>query len=145
MIFQKQLFLHKPEEGFYGDCVRTVFACLLDLTPEEVPHFAEKYWHDVEGWVKAEGEFLASHGLRALRIGWQCQKVEEVLAGMPYVCPSIYYILGGQSRNGTDHVVIGLNDEIVWDPARDDSGIVGPLSSGQFDTTFFVPLRFAGK
>lgn len=36
---QKQAFLHKPEEGVYGDCYRTCIACLLGIDRDAVPHF----------------------------------------------------------------------------------------------------------
>ena len=30
---------YRNDEGVYGDCGRTVIACLMDMHPSEVPHF----------------------------------------------------------------------------------------------------------
>ena len=50
----------------------------------------------------------------------------------------IYYILTGKSKNGTNHCVICKNGGIVWDPAIDDSGIVGPTTDGHYSIEFLV-------
>lgn len=48
-------------------------------------------------------------------------------------------------RNGTAHVVIGLNDAIVWDPAQDDSGIVAPADDGYYWIEFLVPAQLLAE
>ena len=49
MTPQTQLNKHDPANGVYGDCGRTVIACLLDLHPSEVPHFWDGNLRDC-GW-----------------------------------------------------------------------------------------------
>ena len=39
MTPQKQMFLHDPDNGVWGDCQRTAIACILDRDVEDVPHF----------------------------------------------------------------------------------------------------------
>jgi hypothetical protein len=46
---------------------------------------------------------------------------------------------------GTAHVVIALNDAIVWDPALDDSGIVGPADDGYYWIEFLVPAQILAE
>ena len=48
------------------------------------------------------------------------------------------YGLVGLSRNGTNHIVICKEDQIVWDPAIDDSGIVECGSDGLWWLEFIV-------
>ena len=133
---QKQLFRHRPDEGVFGDCQRTVFACLLDLSPEEVPH---------EHRTMSNGEqqdifraWLQGRGWTTVSFAFQCEPA-EVLTLMKAMNPGVYYMLSGESRTGCNHVVIALDDEIVWDPSLDDSGIIGRCDDGFTWVEFLVP------
>lgn len=53
-----------------------------------------------------------------------------------------YYMLSGLSANGANHIVICRNDEIMHDPAIDDSGIVGPMDNGYYYVSF---LSYEGQ
>ena len=61
MKFHKQLYRHDPENGVWGDCYRTAWACLLDLEPEDVPHFCEGFTDDgaatakLDAWLRERG------------------------------------------------------------------------------------------
>ncbi|MCY4670728.1 MAG: hypothetical protein OXC29_22410, partial [Rhodococcus sp.] len=63
MTPHKQLNRHRPEEGIWGDCQRSVYACLLDRHPSEVPHFMEyggakddaDIEHHIDMWLADEG------------------------------------------------------------------------------------------
>lgn len=143
MIKQKQLFRHNPDAGTFGDCHRTVLACLLDLPHDQVPHFAERHFLDIEAWNAAEKAFLASHGLASITAWYQGDTpLQQVLDGVGLYNQEIYYILGGTSRGGTNHSVIGLGNKIEWDPSLDDTGIIGPMDNGCYGITYLVPLRF---
>lgn len=146
MIKQKQLFRHNPPETF-GDCQRTVIACLLNKRQVDVPNFGV-FYEDGEKFFREVDAYLATQGLARVTIYYAC-KLDEVLAMMGAVNPTAYYILGGASKNGTNHVVIGLGGAIAWDPAIDNSGIVGPADNGHYSVEFLVPLsatqpQFAG-
>ena len=137
MIRRKQLFRHDPDNGVYGDCHRTAFACLLELEPADVPHFNEG-GPSVAEFRLREQEWLASHGLYDVHIA--CRTLEDALSLLRITNPGVHCLLGGTSRNGCGHSVIACDGEIVWDPAQDDSGIVGPMEDGYFWLTFLVPL-----
>lgn len=141
MTPQKQLFLHKPTEGVYGDCHRTCIACLLDKKPEEVPNFGV-YINDISAWHKAESEYLLSQGLVAVHNAYYSDEpdaLEKILASRAVQSPSVYYMLAGRSRTGVNHSVICLNDKIIWDPSLTDSGIIAPCDDGYYWTQFFSP------
>lgn len=145
MTPHKQLFRHKPEEGIYGDCQRTVIACLLDKEPSEVPHFGRfgadypMFWSDIR-------EYLNSLGYDYVDVLFDGKTpLEEILNFMKCRNPDAYYMLAGQSRTGVDHVVIGLGGEIIWDPSLNDAGIIGPTSNGCYEINFIVPIGFMRK
>ena len=140
MTPHKQLFLHDPDNGVWGDCYRTAFACLLDIEPERVPHFCH------EG-VPAEiangllGEWLKRRRLTYFQVLYPGEYgLKEILTTMENVNPDVYYILGGKSKSGVAHVVICCNDEIVHDPSRNNNGIVGP-DEGYYWITVLIPIR----
>lgn len=124
MRFVKQKFRHAPESGIYGDCARTAIACLLGIDPETVPH-----WHcalEPGEQERRHNDFLAERGLIRFTLAFAFQEVEAMLDTAARLAQGQPYLLAGQSRNGTCHVVVCQGQEIVWDPALDDSGIVGP-------------------
>ena len=143
MIKRKQIFFHNPENGRYGDCHRTCIACLLDLEPAEVPNFGEHY-EDGEAFNAAVDGYLASQFLAQSMHAFE-GTFEEIMKMQSILNKDIYYILGGQSKNGTNHSVVCLGGEIAWDPAIDDSGIIGPMTDGYFWITYLVPAFATGK
>ena len=130
MTPQKQLFLHRPEEGIKGDCWRTALACLLDLEPTEVPHFMSLA-SDREGVNCLTDRFLAERGLRVIAVPFPGETpLQQVLDTVGALNPGFHHLFSGTSRNGSNHVVIARDGQIVHDPAIDDSGIVGPMDDG---------------
>ena len=73
-----------------------------------------------------------------MSFAFQCEPA-EVLTLMKAMNPGVYYMLSGESRTGCNHVVIALDDEIVWDPSLDDSGIIGRCDDGFTWVEFLVP------
>lgn len=138
MTPSKQLFLHKPEEGQIGDCWRTCIACLLNKRPEEVPHFTSNSWGDYSATRKSTLEYLATLGLSCIEYPVASSVLDDVLSSTHLINPYHYFILSGNSKNGTGHSVICLDSRIVWDPSLDDSGIVGPMSDGYFWISWLV-------
>jgi hypothetical protein len=138
MIFQKQAFRHRPDEGVFGDCHRTAIACMLNLPRDKVPNFGE-HWGDPEGFEEAVRAFLRERELAAVNVVFAAP-LADVLQTMGAVNPAAYYLLGGTSTTGVGHTVVGHGGRIVLDPSLDDAGIVGPMDDGYFWITFLVPL-----
>lgn len=142
MKYHKQLFLHDPENGSYGDCHRTAIACILGLEPEEVPNFAEQFFDDTMGFNKAFNEWAANRNLAIVDIPYDCS-LDRVLEAQEVHSPNSYYLLGGLSKNGTNHTVVCKGGEILHDPAIDNSGIVGPMQpDGYFWVSYLVPINY---
>lgn len=143
MILQKQLFRHKPDEGQIGDCYRTVLACLLDLHPTQVPHFAEMTWGNqgIDEFNRQVEAWLNDCGYTKIRLVFaEHATLDDVLKYHAWANPGRFYLLSGFSRTGCNHVVIGLNDQIHWDPSQDDSGIVGPMDHGHYEVEYLATL-----
>ena len=131
MTPQKQLNKHDPANGVYGDCGRTVIACLLDLHPSEVPHFWDR--GETNNLTADEDcrKWLAKRGLRI--ITWAVDGgLVEVLTFMNQLNPETYYTLMGTSPRNVNHVVICRNDEIVHDPSLDGGDFIGPSNDGHW-------------
>ena len=139
MTPHKQLYRHRPDEGQVGDCWRTAIGCLLDLPPTEVPHFVETCWNDTPTANLNARRWLATKGLGFVELAYSGD-LDSILASIAACSPHTYYLLGGNSRTGVGHSVIGCHDQIVWDPSLDDAGIVGPMDDGYYWVTYLVPL-----
>lgn len=141
MIQQKQKFKHEPEIGHYGDCDRTSLACILEIPRDNVPNWAEKYWGDCSTWAAERKAWLKSIGYALASMYYKDCSLDELLNYVGHFNSDVYWLLTGCSKNGTNHVVICLGDKIVWDPAIDNSGIVGPTDEGFFYVEFIVPIK----
>lgn len=111
----RQLIKHNPPEA-YGDCMRSCVAALLDLRPEDVPHFIEDgesdgdvVWARVEKWLAIRNLFVFSIVFAA--------DVPEVLEAMSMRGGNgILYLLGCGSPRA-DHLVVACGGSVVCDPA----------------------------
>lgn len=144
MLFQKQKYRHNLDEGTIGDCHRTAIACLMNRNRDDVPHFAKDTWGKPVEFNKAVDDWLMSQGLVATHSIYECT-LEVLLGHLEQLNPTAFYLLGGMSANGTEHTVIGHGGKIIWDPAIDNSGIVGPCASGVYWVTYLVDARFHAK
>lgn len=129
----QQLFRHDPDNGVYGDCFRTVFACLLNLQPADVTHFCDgpDDGHSADR-VRA---WLEPRGLAFIELpfsGSQITKVDDVLSIGAAYSQGLHWVLTGKSKNGVNHLVICRNAEIIHDTSIDQSGIVGPGVDGNW-------------
>lgn len=141
MIPYKQLIDHDPENGKYGDCGRTAIACLLDMKPENVPHF----WGNNSDKIgvmghKACNNWLSKHGYAIFCIPYKDTSLQQLLDTQAHFNPGIYYMVIGTSKLGCNHVVICKGNEIVHDPSKVNSGIVGPCSDGTYWIELLVKL-----
>lgn len=129
-----QEFLHKPEEGQYGDCQRAVIASLLDLPISEVPHFLQLAKGDpVEYWTGIQ-RFLATKGFAWLTVP---AKSGAAFYGSEN---GVYHEISGPSPrgNGTQHAVVGLDGEIVFDPHPSRAGLTGDPSEWEHSYLVYV-------
>lgn len=130
MRFSKQLFRHDPDSGIWGDCGRAALACVIGIDPEDLPHWHEELTGDE--WGARMDPVLRERGLVRVSIPFNAPDVESILECGGILAKGMPWFLVGTSANGTGHVVICLDDKIVWDTAIDDSSIVGPLDTGAF-------------
>lgn len=140
MQFHKQRYRHRPEQGEFGDCCRTVYACLLDMDPEQIPNFGIHYG-DPDAFHRLEREWLNAQGYTTFTSGidGQCS-LDEALEFTTRVNGQALVMLTGTSRTGVNHVVIVKDGVIIHDPHPDDVGIVGPASDGTWRFEVLVPL-----
>lgn len=116
-----QEFLHAPEQGQQGDCMRAVIAALLDLPLAGVPHFAQL---DADGkgnfWIML-AEFCRSHGFAFL----------IAPPGIKWAEDAIYHGIGGPSPRDGYHAVVGRNGHVHHDPHPSRAGLGGDPSEWQ--------------
>lgn len=141
---QKQLFLHDPENGIYGDCMRTAVACLLGIPADYIPHFNDRSdGRDDDTVTRMYNNWMRSRGLACITTYYQgTEDLETVQINANMHSFGLPYMLSGTSRTGVDHVVICHKGKIIWDPSKTDAGIVGPLKSGLWLIEYLVkPLE----
>ena len=151
----KQKFLHDPENGVNGDCVRAVVASMLNKEDiEDVPHFGEGLDFSPEAraesgplFEKRVADYLDTQGIKQFKIAYTCGL--EELMGYLRGNEGVPIIIDGMSPRGRNHSVIYMNGEMIHDPHPDNTGIYGQMDNGQIHATVFVkvPLgeqRFKG-
>lgn len=118
---------HDPENGSYGDCLRTSIACILNVEkPEDVPHFF------VDG---CDGEtahyrivdYLKTRNLRPFYLFFdKSYPLEVILHTVGTTNPGIHYLLSGRTEeNG--HVVICRDDKVVHNTAWYKMPLIGAM------------------
>ena len=134
----KQLNLHRPDDGEIGDCYRTSIGCLLDMPPEDVPHFAEEAdlrdKGDVSGDTLAQ-RWLIQRGLALFSVAYIGDaSLDEMLEMQEMLNPNVFYIFSGQSVEGRNHSVVALGGKIIHDPSRHpkDPVLSGPCTDGNW-------------
>lgn len=129
ILLHKQQNIHDPDNGVYGDCWRTVVACLLGLPRDEVPHVCDG--PDDGGAVKRMRDYLATQNCALIQVPFDGKlSLDEVMSVGCSCAGGAYWTLMGTSRTGCNHVVICKNDEIVHDTSLTQAGIIGPASDG---------------
>jgi hypothetical protein len=127
---------HEPANGEWGDCLRASLASILEVPIDEVPHFmdggpsAGDLDAAMAGWLELRG--LGQVVIHAPG------ELAAILKNLETVAPEAFYLLGGTSRNGLEHCVVGCGGAIAHDPS--DAGIVGPLSNGHYRIVFLTPF-----
>jgi len=144
----RQRFLHEPERRSFGDCHRTALACLLNLPPEEVPHFAEIYVEKEEAnvfydWRSHEAEWLADRGYGQAHVA--VYDLKQFLSDMDVLSPNVFYILGGKSPRGWGHSIICKGGAFHWDPHPDSTFVTEPMDHGCYEASFLIPLSMSAN
>lgn len=119
-----QEFLHKPEEGQHGDCMRACLASVLDLPIIAVPNFAQldaegagNFWIMLADFCRAQGHaFVLMEG----KFVWSHDALFHVISGPS---PRI---------KGGHHAVVGQNGQVFFDPHPSRAGLAGDPSEWQF-------------
>lgn len=143
MKCHKQANLHDPDNGVWGDCYRTVLACLLDMERDDVPHYVNTL--DSARWVTdiqpKYDDWLAERGVQELAISYTSDSVEGILELQGNMLCSKYPCqLIGMSATQVNHVVIVADGTIIHDPSRNDSGIIGPTTEGVYWLVWLIPM-----
>ena len=133
---------HDPDKGVWGDCYRTVLACLLRCDLDEIPNFSDPavYKEFASGnFGGAIDEWLGQRGLRRVTVAFpQVHNYEHPVNEVDHITRHFnttavgkngYWLLVGRSTRGTNHIVICKAGEIIHDPS--DTGIVGPAVMGE--------------
>ena len=137
IALSKQSNRHDPESGVYGDCHRTAYAMVLGVHPHIVPHVMDG-GASAEDANRAMSGWLAGLGLTEITFPATAPSIEILLSCWKEWSGGMPFVLGGQSKNKCNHSVAVQNGK-VFDPALDDSGIIGPCDDGFYWITFIVP------
>lgn len=140
MTPHKQLIKHNPAAGEYGDCQRTCVGVILNLPPEQVPHFCDNPKAERgtdEWWANRQDKWLSERGLAYATVAYDGQcSIGDVMKWTSEQNPNVPMILLGKSSLGSNHVVVILNGEIFCDPSG--NGIVGPSTDGTWEVSMIT-------
>jgi hypothetical protein len=140
MRYHTQTIRHDPANGQYGDCFRTALACIMDLEPEEVPHFFDgaSYHGPPEVAWRRVGEWLCDRGLVLFTVPFNPAPVDGILEAISTQNPGVYFLFSGHS-GVANHQVIAANGRIVHDPSSGKGGIIGPCDDGYYWVNLLLP------
>ena len=120
-----QIFVHDPDRGQVGDCVRACLATLLNRALLDLPHFAQDY-PDVLELNRAINDWLrAEHGLHLIEIDYESFQdwLDFNVAG------SVRHIIYGYSPRHIRHAVVGIDGVMVHDPHPSKAGLLSNASA----------------
>ena len=109
--------LHRPENGFYGDCFRCCIASIMELPAKEVPHFCGLGDDDTDGqWFRDLEQWLIQFNLAPIMI--------ELSAQWDMSSTNIIYVRSGKTVRGTRHSTVWRKNTMIHDPHPDRTGIL---------------------
>lgn len=121
-----------PEKGIIGDCMRACVASILELEPEDVPHFVQLASANADEAFRLQNEWLAARKLSTFVVCYPGEISLDDLLAIQGGNGSAYYILNGSTGEG-DHAVVCRGGAIVHDPAWYRVPFVGPsVDSGMW-------------
>ena len=144
MKYHEQRIKHDPENGLWGDCFPTSLACILDLEPDEVPHFYagfpdeasdEEYYQkedEIEDWLDVQG-------YQRIIIYFSGEvTLDDILHGFGAKNPDLLYLVTGNTQIDVNHIVICWGEEEIHNVGN--SVITGPCSKSElWMVTILVP------
>lgn len=114
------------EAGTHGDCLRACVASVLDMQPEDVPHFMHDAC-DGETGLRRLTDWLAQYNLGTFRAYYPGDaSVDDILLQNSVFNPEAVYLLFGMTASGGGHVVVCRGGAIDHDPAWSRSPLVKP-------------------
>ena len=141
MIYRDQLITKHDPPYQWGDCERTAIGCLLDIPPQDVPHFCdglgdwktqEQAHLQIQMWLAKFNLFMANAGIpgdlnfkEAMELGSDWSRGHR-------------WLMGGESESGALHVVVVLNGELDWDPHPRGTGLTHPIYQPDDDCYLWV-------
>lgn len=134
MIPQDQQFFYQEEPRVYGDCTRACLATLLNLPISAVPHFLKVARGQVYEFYEGVDAFLEERGLE---IKYQVPLSDYWQPGGP----DVFHLISGQSPRSPkiNHMVVGLNGRIIFDPHPSRVGLAGEPNEWRF--AFLTSVR----
>lgn len=130
---------HYPEQNEHGDCLRACVASLWGLEAADVPHFGQDGPDAKEMWRRVNEWTMRADNCRSwITVFPGDADLDAILAAVKALNGDAYYLVGGTTNAGGDHIVVAQGDHIIHDPSRMGSGIQGPASDGYFHIVTFV-------
>lgn len=124
MIPVDQSIMHDPDNKRYGDCWRACVASVLELSLENVPHFAGNGGENSFDPTKDYLRFMAKHGFLVMSIHMPVGKNGLVSHPVPVEDEHPYYFIIGKSpRCKDDHVCVGYQQGLLHDPHPGKTGL----------------------
>jgi hypothetical protein len=114
-VFYDQLVMHDPANGKQGDCLRACVATLLQIPPENIPHFGSD--PENPNWLYSLNLFLEKRGL------WFVE-VPNVRMFWHSSASPVFHMLIGKTVRGTRHSVVAKNGEMIHDPHPSRAGLL---------------------
>jgi hypothetical protein len=112
-----QEFIHDPENGVIGDCMRACIASVFELNREDVPHFGAM---PDETWLKDYVRWLHKHG-------WAIFTRHAVTDTHPEIQEDenpYYFAIGRTPRDPeVTHMVVCRDGKVVHDPHPSRAGL----------------------
>lgn len=108
----------------FGDCFRTCIASLLNLSsPDDVPPFIEM--QEMRNWLVSSHKIGIAYFIYPSSVPLTI--VKEIMRDTN---PHQYYLIGGGTKQGVNHICVYLDDECVCNPAIVGNDIVQPMDTG---------------
>lgn len=131
MTPEKQLFTDGPPVRPAGDCWRTCIAMVLDLAPEEVPHFVDLHLDDgdvtTDRWPLFKGTEVTVPAFAAATQVWLRERGLEMYSydGPPGDYTGFAIATGPSPRGDFSHAVVVYT--VAMDRRDDGTGVLKPV------------------
>ena len=109
--------MHNPPDAV-GDCFRCTLASILEVPPDQVPHFASMIedGQDIRPLVR---EWLRPQGMFYFEIEWSPDELENWRDHFAF-----HHVITGRSPRSTMHSCVGFAGKVVHDPHPSRAGLV---------------------